>query len=105
MEEQKNQIKLFREKIESFRSYSDEIAKDYIIVLKEITAYIEDLKYDENNKRLNMRIKDGLRNLKIELRDRFDNHYFTMRDKKKADEFRFSKHIVLNSLKRIIRNL
>lgn len=105
MEEQKNQIKLFREKIESFRSYSDEIAKDYIIVLKEITAYIEDLKYDETNKRLNMRIKDGLRNLKIELRDRFDNHYFTMRDKKKADEFRFSKHIVLNSLKRIIRNL
>lgn len=105
MEEQKNQIKLLREKIESFRSYSDEIAKDYIIVLKEITAYIEDLKYDETNKRLNMRIKDGLRNLKIELRDRFDNHYFTMRDKKKADEFRFSKHIVLNSLKRIIRNL
>ena len=105
MEEQKNKLKSLRVKVESFRTYSDEIAKEYIKVLKEISTYLNDFDCDDDKKKLDSRLKDACVKLKVELRDRFDNHYFTMRDKKKADEFRYSRHIVSDSLKQIIKSL
>ncbi len=105
MNEFKDQLEKFREKISKFKTYSDDGCKIYIGTLKELqSVLVLNAGKIENTKTLK-RVNNCLKEIKIELHDRFDPYFFTISDRKKQSEFTYSKMILTDSLKRIIKSL
>ncbi|MEA3495788.1 MAG: hypothetical protein U9R42_07110 [Bacteroidota bacterium] len=103
MQDKKEKLKEISNEIKNIKNYSDETAKDYVKLLEETLVLIKSINIDKDNTKLSTCVSSTFKDLKIEIEDRFDNHFFTMREQKKQNELNYSKLITRASLKSIIK--
>jgi hypothetical protein len=101
MKEIKEELISIREKVKPLKNYSDDIANDYVKDIQRAIELLTGIDAGHNKELSECKIK-SLKELKVEVKDRFDSHFFTMNDHKKRNELGYSRLIVLTSLKRVI---
>lgn len=105
MENLKAQLQEVSNQVDFYKTYSDEIAKEYIALLKSTCQLLKSSESPKNGRRLEKRLLEAVKAFNVEVKDRFDPYFFSMREKKKQDELNYSRLIVKDALKKVIRNL
>ncbi len=105
MSELKSTLVNTHDKIKAYRNYNDELGREYVELLKSTYQLLKENKSNDLGRKLGTRMDAALKAISVEIKDRFDAHYFVMRDKKKQDEFNYSKLIVLGVLKKLNSSL
>ena len=105
MSELKASLAEIQGQVKSYKTYSDDLAKEYVELLKSTCQLLKDNQSDELGRRLKKRLDEGVKALHVEVNDRFDPYFYSMRDKKKQDELNYSKLVVTGVLRKIIRLL